>query len=132
MDEKEKEKLFNDLLKAKKTEDIAKDKRIELEEQVAELYEDQIEGKSKTINEKIGKNSFKITIKKTVNQTLDQDAYLSIRPQIPEDRRPEKVKFSIDSKGYEWLKENDRENFIKVSNCVTEKDGKTSVVIEKK
>lgn len=132
MDEKEKEKLFNDLLKAKKAEDQAKDKRIALEEEITELYESEIEGKSKTFNEEIGKNKFKITIKKTVNQTLDQDAYLAIRPQIPEDRRPEKIKFSIDAKGYEWLKENDRENFIKVSNCVTEKDGKTSVVIEKK
>lgn len=132
MDEKAKEKLFNDLIKAKKAEDQAKDKRIELEEEIAELYKDQVEGKSKTFNEEIGKSKFKITLKKSILQTLDQDAYLKIRPQIPEDRRPEKVKFSIDSAGYEWLKENDRENFIKVSNCVSEKEGKTSITIEKK
>lgn len=127
----EKEKLLNDLIKAKKLEDQAKDKRIFLEEQIATLYFDQIDGKSKIINEKFDKNKFKITIKKNITIKLDQDAYLEIRSSIPENLRPEKITFSIDTKGYEWLKENNREIYLKVSDCVTETEGKISVKVEK-
>jgi len=132
VDEKEKEKLFNDLIKAKKAEDLAKDKRIELEEEIAELYEDQIEGKSKTFNESIGKNKFSIIIKKNVTVTLDQEAYKKVRENLPENLRPEKIEYKIDSEGLTWLKENNAEIYKKVSNCISEKPGKTSVKVEKK
>jgi hypothetical protein len=132
VDEKEKEKLFNDLIKAKKAEYLAKDKRIELEEEIAELYENQFEGKSKTFNENIGKNKFSIVIKKNVTVTLDQDAYKKVRETLPENLRPEKIKYDIDNEGLAWLKENNSEVYKKVSDCISEKPGKTSVKVEKK
>ena len=95
------------------------------------MYEDQITDKSKSFNEEFGKNSYKVTVKKSVNVSFNQDEYLKVRETIPIDRRPEKIKFELDSKGYDWLRENDRDNFIKVSNCISEKDGKTSVKVEK-
>lgn len=131
MDEKEKEKLFNDLIKAKKAEDQAKDKRIELEEEIAELYTDQIDGKSKTFNEVIGKNKFKITVSKTVNVTFDQDAYAKTRLNIPEDLRPEKIQYKLDAEGMAWLAVNKPELYRSVSDCLSEKPGKTGVKIEK-
>ena len=126
----EKEKFFNELLKAKKAEDLAKDKRIRLEERIEFLY-GEFDGKSKTFNEEIGKNKFKVIIKKAITVTLDQEAYKKTRLDIPENLRPEKISYSIDNEGLVWLKENNKEVYKKISNCLSEKDGKTSVKVEK-
>lgn len=122
----ENEKLLDELFKAQKAEAKAKEKRIQLEAEIEKLY--QFEGKSKTFNEE----KFKVTIKKSVTVSLDQEKYIAARPNIPEELRPEKIKFDLDSKGFEWLKENNQEIYKMVSDCVTEKDGKTSVKVEKK
>lgn len=126
----EKEKLFNELIKAKKAEDQAKDKRIKLEEKIEFLY-GEFDGKSKTFNEEIGKNKFKVIIKKAVTVALDQEKYKNVRTNIPENLRPEKISYAIDNDGLIWLKENNKEIYKKVSDCISEKDGKTSVKVEK-
>ena len=123
---KEKSELLDELFKAQKAEAKAKAKRIELEAEIEKLYS--FEGKSKTFDE----DKFKVTVKKSILVSLDQEKYIAARPNIPEELRPEKVKFDLDVKGFDWLKENNQEIYKIVSDCVTEKDGKTSVKVEKK
>ena len=123
---KEKNQLLDELFKAQKAEAKAKAKRIELESEIEKLYS--FDGKSKTFDEE----KFKVTVKKSILVSLDQEKYISVRPNIPEELRPEKVKFDLDTKGFEWLRENNHEVYKMVSDCVTEKDGKTSIKVEKK
>jgi hypothetical protein len=124
--EDKKEALLAEHLKVSKAEDKAKARRVEIEAELEKLYGD-FDGKSKTFNEE----KYKVTIKKNFVQKLDQEKYIAIRPEIPEELRPEKVKFDLDSKGFEWLKENNREVYLKVSDCVTEKQNKSTVSVEK-
>lgn len=124
--EDKKEALLAEHLKVSKAEDKAKTRRVEIEAELEKLYGD-FDGKSKTFNEE----KYKVTIKKNFSQKLDQEKYVAIRPEIPEELRPEKIKFDLDSKGFEWLKENNRDIYLKVSDCVTEKQNKSTVSVEK-
>lgn len=124
--EDKKEALLAEHLKVSKAEDKAKTRRVEIEAELEKLYGD-FDGKSKTFNEE----KYKVTIKKNFSQKLDQEKYVAIRPEIPEELRPEKIKFDLDSEGFDWLKENNREIYLKVSDCVTEKQNKTTVSVEK-
>lgn len=124
--EDKKEALLAEHLKVSKAEDKAKNRRVEIEAELEKLYGD-FDGKSKTFNEE----KYKVTIKKNFSQKLDQEKYVAIRPEIPEELRPEKIKFDLDSKGFEWLKENNRDIYLKVSDCVTEKQNKSTVSVEK-
>lgn len=124
--EDKKEALLAEHLKVYKAEDKAKARRVEIEAELEKLYGD-FDGKSKTFNEE----KYKVTIKKNFSQKLDQEKYVAIRPEIPEELRPEKIKFDLDSKGFEWLKENNRDIYLKVSDCVTEKQNKSTVSVEK-
>lgn len=116
--EDKKEALLAEHLKVSKAEDKAKARRVEIEAELEKLYGD-FDGKSKTFNEE----KYKVTIKKNFSQKLDQEKYVAIRP--------EKIKFDLDSKGFDWLKENNREIYLKVSDCVTEKQNKSTVSVEK-
>lgn len=124
--EDKKEALLAEHLKVSKAEDKAKTRRVEIEAELEKLYGD-FDGKSKTFNEE----KYKVTIKKNFVQKLDQEKYIAIRSEIPEELRPEKIKFDLDSKGFDWLKQNNREIYLKVSDCVTEKQNKSTVSVEK-
>jgi len=126
--EDQKKKLLNDLYKHKKAENAAKKKRTDTEVEIEKLY-GSFDEKSKTfLEEELG---FKIKIKKNSTVKLDQAAYAQARVEIPEELRPEKIKFEVDSEGMKWLKKNNLEIYQVVSNCITEKPGKTSVTVEK-
>lgn len=125
MEEKTKKQLYADWIKAKKAEQKAKDKRVEIEA----LIESNLPGfeeKSKTLHE----NGFKITIKRSENLSFDKD-WEKVRENVPEDLRPEKISYKPVEKGLEYLKENEPEIYKKVSNCVSLKIGKTGFTIEK-
>ena len=128
MTAEEKATIFKEWQKHKKAEDAAKKKRIEVEQQIESVYGN-FEGDSKTFKEDdIG---FKINLKKNVSIKLDQEQYISIRSGIPENLRPEKIKFDLDKTGFAYLKENNPEIYKMVSNCVEEKPGKTTIKVEK-
>lgn len=124
----EKASLFKEWQKHKKAEETAKKKRIEVEAQLESCY-GEFEGKSKTFNE--DDLGFKVNFKKNVSVKLDQDAWKSTRLNVPEDLRPEKIKFELDEKGFEYLKENNKDIYKMVSACVEIKPGKTTVKVEK-
>jgi len=128
-----KEELFKELLKFQKAEKKAKKSRNEIEAQLEEIYGTDFEGKSKTFKEEgIG---FSINLKKSIVYKLDQEAYKSIRSDIPKNLRPEKITFSVNEIGFEFLKKSkkleEREAYLKFSDCVEIKNNKTSIKVEK-
>ena len=122
-----KEQLLKEWLKQKKAEDAANKKRVEVEKEIEALY-GSFDGKSKTFNEEdLG---FKTVIKK--NETIKfLNTWEVVRKTIPSDLRPEKVKFSPDMEGLEFLKAREEEIYKTVSDCIEIKPGKTSVTITK-
>ena len=131
MNTAEKESLLKEWIKFKKAEDAQKKKRIEVEEKLTLAYGTSFEGKSKTFKEE--ELGFSVNLKKNVVYDLDQAAWESVRKDIPVDLRPEKIKFSVDAKGFDWLRDSkeNAEYYKMVSDCVTIKNNKTSVKVEK-
>jgi len=121
--------LLKKWLKAKKAETKAKDDRVAVEDDIIKIYGIDFDGTSRTFKE--DDLGFSVNIKKNVIHQFDQDAWKSVREDIPVDLRPEKVKFEVDVKGFEYLKENNKEVYLKVSDCVTVKENKTTVKVEK-
>lgn len=128
MTKEERIQLRKDWIKFKKAEDKAKKNRVEVESKL-EKDVPEFEGKSKIFNE--DDLGFKTTVKKNSTTKLDQEAYKEIRHEIPVDHRPEKITFSIIEDQLKWLKENDEDSYLKISDCLTTKDGKTSFTIVK-
>ena len=122
----EKEVLFAEHLKVSKQEDNAKKKRLEIEAKIEALFPF-TDALSKTFKEE----KYKITIKKNPVMKLDNKLYVPIRESIPEELRPEKIKYDLDSKGFKWLKENKPEFYKMVSDCVEAKDNKSTITVEK-
>ena len=120
-----KKELYTAWLKAKKTEEKAKDQRHDLEAQIEALMP-QFEGLSKTFNEE----GFKITLKKSESYKFLKE-WDKARDSFPEELRPEKIKVEVDKKGLEYLKENDPETYKSISGYVEYKPGKTGISIEK-
>jgi hypothetical protein len=121
MENQEKADLFKKWLKAKKAETKAKGDRVAVEEQIIQLFGTDFEGKSKTFKEE--ELGFSINLKKNIAYEFDQDAWQSVRAEIPEELRPEKIKFEVDEKGFLFLKDSKEYNatYLKVSDCVTRK-----------
>jgi len=125
----EKEELLKSWIKFKKAENKAKKNRNEIESQIETLYGTDFKEISKTFKEE--ELGFSVNLKKNTKYNLDQEAWQAIRSDIPEDLRPEKVTFSLDVKGFEYLKINELEIYKKVSDCVTIKNNKTTIKVEK-
>jgi len=122
----EKEKLYQDWIKAKAKEEKAKKDRTALEEQIQAILP-VFEGQSKTLHE----DGFKITVKKNERYSFDQETWKTIRQDVPAELRPEKIKFEVDPKGLEYLKEKNQEVYKIVSGCVSFKINKSTFSIEK-
>jgi hypothetical protein len=143
MTKEKKADLLRNWLKAKIAEDKAKAKRIKLDEEIESIYGTDFEGISKTFKE--DELGFSVNLKKNIKYDLDQEAWKSIRSDIPAELRPEKVKFEIDVKGFEYLRDNPdvmespdspnslpyKEYYKMVSDCVTIKNNKTTIKVEK-
>ncbi len=116
--------LLKKWISAKKAEDKAKAKRLEIE---AQIEVPEFEGLSQTI--KI--DGFKVNFKKNESYSFDQKKWTEARESIPSDMRPEKIKYDVDKTGIEWLKENNPAVYKTVSDCVSFRQGKTTFKIEK-
>jgi len=128
MEEEKKEELLKSWLKFKAAEEKAKKNRNDIEKEIEALYGTDFQETSKTFTEE----KFKINLKKNIVYKLDNEAWLSIRNDIPENLRPEKISFSLDVKGFNYLKDNGPEDvYKKVSDCVEIKQNKTTISVEK-
>lgn len=127
-----KKELFQAWLKAKKAEDQAREKRHTFELEIEALYPD-FDGQSKTFKE--DELGYSVNVKRNVSYKMNQERWQAVRVEIPEHLRPEKIKFDVDVKGFEYLKSSqdpeEIEIYKKISDCVTVTPGKTSIKVEK-
>lgn len=123
------DELLKQWLKFDKAEKKAKKNRNEVEEKIEKIYGTIFEENSKTFKEKdLG---FSVNLKKNIKHNLDQNAWKTARVTIPENLRPEKLSYSLDIKGFEYLKKEEPEIYKKVSDCVEIKNNKTTIKVEK-
>lgn len=120
--------LIADLANAKQQEKEASQTRKELEEEIAEEI-----GKQEALPER-GQHStqvgaYKVTIKNSINYKADVDAIKKTCAEVGFEYPPVKTKEELDTKGYEWLRENHPELFKQVSAHVTAKPSKPSVQV---
>ena len=125
--ENERGNLLKEWLKHKKAETKAKDKRIDVEKKLVEIYGVDFDGSSKSFKD----GDFKTNIKKNVKISFDQDLWIEARKEISQELRPEKISFSVNTKGFDWLKENNKEIYKKVSDCIKIVENKPTVKVEK-
>lgn len=116
--------LLKQWIAAKKAEDKAKAKRLEIEGQI-EIPS--FEGQSKTFDE----DGFKVTLKKNETYAFDQEKWSDIRKSVPADLRPEKISYSVDKSGLDYLKENNLALYKTVSDTISFKSGKIGFKVEK-
>ena len=122
-----KKELYDSWLKFKKQEQKAREKRLIIEKILCDIYEEQVSGNSKTFADM----DYSITVKRNFVYSLDQEAYKSIRDIIPDGLKPEKVTFSLDLNKYKYLHDHNKEFYKKLSDCVTLKQNKTGIKVEK-
>lgn len=117
--------LARDWLDAKRAENAASKRRIEIEEQLAQALEVPEEG-SKT--HKI--DGFKVTLTQPVTRKLDVDAWEKVKGQISADLAPVKVKLEADATGCKWLANNEPKLWRKIAAAFETKPGKIGVKVE--
>jgi uncharacterized lipoprotein len=121
--------LYQKWIKAKKAEEKAKNERVIIEEELEKTLP-LMEGSSKTYSE----DGYKITVKKSESYSFSKE-WESVRESIPENMRPERIKYEVEKAGFDWLKSStdpeEKKIYKLVSNHVTLKVGKTGWKIEK-
>jgi hypothetical protein len=125
--------IYQQLLDAKVKEEKAKEKRIEIENEIIRLHEPQLKDNGQTTFDTDG---FKITVKRSMNYKLDEDTYFKVITNIPEQYHAHKIKVELDKKKFNFLSELPdalgQNVYKRISNCVTMTPAKPSVSIEKK
>lgn len=119
--------LYEQLIKAEKAEEIAKARRIEIEEKIYNSLKHQLlktEGQ-----ETIEDHGYAITIMQPWSYKLDDEKYRALCNKLPEDMQFHRVELKIDMKKYSHVK-NDKKFGKFISDCVTAKPGKVAVKVK--
>ena len=114
-----------DWLDAKRQENAANKRRIEIEEQMAQALEVPDEG-SKT--HKL--DGFKVTVTQPVARKLDEAAWAKVLHLVPENMRPVKVKIEADATGCKYLAQNEPAMWRKIAKAFETKPGKIGFNVE--
>ena len=120
-------KLTGELFDAKRDEDEAKKKRVEIEEQIAALVPTADTG-SKTVD---AGNGVKVTVKRGLGYKADLAAIRGL--DIPEEVMPIKLipaSYAFDAKIYEDVCRNHPDVARKLADCVTTTPRKTGVTLK--
>jgi hypothetical protein len=121
------QELSGRLFDAKREEDAAKGRRIEIEEQIAALV-DAPENGSKTVD---AGNGVRVTVKRGLSYKADVDAIRAL--DLPEEMLPLKhrpAKYELDAKAYEEVCETFPEAGKKLAEHVTTTPRKASVTLK--
>lgn len=118
--------LFQQWLDFKQQEELARNNRITVEQQIIDEYGCKDEG-SQTHKP----DGYKVTITGKVNRTLDAAAWGSVADKVPANLSPVQYKPSLDARGLKYLKSNEPEIYRIVAEAITAKPGKPSVKVEK-
>ena len=119
------EALCADWLAAKREEEAANKRRIEIEEQLAQALDVPDEG-SKT--HKL--DAYKVTMTQPVTRKLDEAAWAKVAQFVPEALRPVKVKLEADGTGCKYLAQNEPKLWAKIAKAFETKPGKIGVKVE--
>ena len=119
------EALCRDWLDAKRQENAANKRRIEIEEQMAQALDVPDEG-SKT--HKL--DGFKVTVTQPVALKLDEAAWAKLLHLVPENMRPVKVKIEADATGCKYLAQNEPSMWRKIAKAFETKPGKIGFKVE--
>lgn len=119
------EALCRDWLDAKRQENAANKRRIEVEEQLAQALDVPDEG-SKT--HKL--EGFKVTVTQPVARNLDEAAWAKVQHLVPKDMRPVKVKTEADATGCKYLAQNEPAMWRKIAKAFETKPGKIGFKVE--
>ena len=115
------------ILVAKERERMANKERVELEQQLIDLFKfSKPEGsKTETFNE------YKVTFTSKMNRTIDADKWLEIVNSVPVELRPVEVKTTLKvvDKGCRWLEDNEPEIYAICAKAITSKPAKVAVTI---
>lgn len=120
------ETLASDLYDAKKAEDAAKAKRIEIEEQIAALVETPENG-SRTV----AAGPLKLTVKRELSYKANVDAIMALG--IKAEDLPLKIvpaETVLDPKAYDGLRSTDPELWTRISRFVEVKPKKVSIALK--
>lgn len=119
------EKLANEWRNAKRAEDDARKARIAVEESIISHTGCKEEG-SQTFEA----GEWKVRVTSKLNRTLDQAAWESIAPTIPEAMRPVEYAPKLDTKGLRYLENNEPEVYKRVCEAIVTKPGKPAVEVK--
>ena len=116
--------ILKEILELKKQEKDLATKRKILEKEAIEKFED-FDGLSKTFEVE----NLKVTIKKTETYKFIA-SWKEARENIPPIYRPERIKFEVDKKAYDSIKEKAPDAYLEISKYVDYKQGSTSIDIK--
>lgn len=120
--------LYEQLQKAEQAEQIAKNRRIEIEEKIFNSLKHQLlktEGQ-----ETIQDHDWNITINQPMIYKLDEEKYKTLVEFMPEELQCHRIKIELDKKLFDHVK-NDKKFGKKIMDCVLCKPGKISVKVNK-
>lgn len=120
--------LYEQLQKAEQAEQIAKNRRIEIEEKIFNSLKHQLlktEGQ-----ETIQDHDWNITINQPMIYKLDEEKYKTLVEFMPEELQCHRIKIELDKKLFDHVK-NDKKFGKKIMDCVLCKPGKISVRVNK-
>jgi hypothetical protein len=113
---------------AKREEDLAAKRRIEIEAEIIARAGERDEG-SETHELADGR---KLTVTAKITRSIDEDAWRRVMHQVPEQMRPitfvESAK--LDTKGLHWLQDNEPAIYAIVAQAVTARKAKSSISVK--
>lgn len=110
---------------AKRAEEQSRKARVAVEEAIIELTGCKEEG-SQTYEA----GDWKVRVTGKMNRTLDQAAWESIAPTIPEAMRPVEYVPKLDTKGLRYLKNNEPDTYQRICEAIVAKPGKPAVEVK--
>lgn len=123
------ERAAESLLQAKASEQAAQQRRLVAELEVLDILGD-LNGEGTT---HVEDGNYKLTIRTSMNRTVDKDVLAQVAPQIPEPiaKRLFRWKPELDLKELRYLQSNEVELYGIVAQAITMKLAKPSITVER-
>lgn len=121
--------LVVDWIDAKRDEDAANKRRVQIEAMLIDALGEPEEGSA---THELADGS-KLTITSKITRTVDEKAWLRVAPMVPEALRP--IQFAqvevakLDVKGLRWLAEHQPSVYAIVAQAITAKKAKSSITL---
>jgi hypothetical protein len=112
-------------LDAKRDEDAARKRRVEIEAQMAQAFDVPAEGSKTTTLD-----SYKVTMTQPITRRLDADEWERVKGYADPSMHPVKVKIEADAAGCKYLAKNEPQTWAKIARAFETKPGKVGVKVE--